>query len=86
MMLFSEFQLLKALRDVKIEVTHRGNKHHTYRIAGLSVKPTNLFEVGLLYFAFMFNLDSLFLNYMVPSNCAISTSNEMFLGSLKYQF
>jgi eukaryotic translation initiation factor 2C len=41
MMLFSEFHLLKALWDVKIEVTHRGNKHHKYRIAGLSVKPTN---------------------------------------------
>jgi eukaryotic translation initiation factor 2C len=41
MMLFSEFQLLKALRGVKIEVTHRGNKRRRYRITGLSVKPTN---------------------------------------------
>ncbi|OQU89939.1 hypothetical protein SORBI_3002G298201 [Sorghum bicolor] len=33
-------KLLKALRDVQIEVTHRHNKHHKYRIVGLSVKPT----------------------------------------------
>jgi hypothetical protein len=34
-------QLLKALRGVKIEVTHRGNNRRRYRITGLSVKPTN---------------------------------------------
>ncbi|WVZ54467.1 hypothetical protein U9M48_005254 [Paspalum notatum var. saurae] len=32
-------KLLKALRGVRIEVTHQGDKRHKYRIAGLSVKP-----------------------------------------------
>ncbi|XP_066394820.1 protein argonaute 1C-like isoform X2 [Miscanthus floridulus] len=34
-------KLLKAIRGVKIEVTHRGNKRRRYRITSLSVKPTN---------------------------------------------
>ncbi|KAJ1290855.1 hypothetical protein BS78_02G274800 [Paspalum vaginatum] len=35
------FKLLKALRGVRIEVTHQGDKRRKYRIAGLSVKPAN---------------------------------------------
>ncbi|WVZ65882.1 hypothetical protein U9M48_015173 [Paspalum notatum var. saurae] len=34
-------KLLKALRGVRIEVTHQGDKRRKYRIAGLSVKPAN---------------------------------------------
>ncbi|CAN6175364.1 unnamed protein product [Urochloa humidicola] len=33
-------QLLKAVRGLRIEVTHRGDERRKHRIAGLSVKPT----------------------------------------------
>nr|CAB3457911.1 unnamed protein product [Digitaria exilis]CAB3502506.1 unnamed protein product [Digitaria exilis]CAB3502510.1 unnamed protein product [Digitaria exilis] len=37
---FLNLQLFKAVRGLRIEVTHRGDERK-YRIAGLSVKPTN---------------------------------------------
>nr|CAB3454270.1 unnamed protein product [Digitaria exilis] len=39
---FLNLQLFRAVRGVRIEVTHQGDERYKYRIAGLSVKPTNL--------------------------------------------
>jgi len=33
-------QIKKALRGVKVEVTHRGNFRRKYRISGLTSQPT----------------------------------------------
>lgn len=33
-------QVKKALRGVKVEVTHRGNVRRKYRISGLTTQPT----------------------------------------------
>ena len=34
------FQIKKALRGVKVEVTHRGNMRRKYRISGLTSQAT----------------------------------------------
>lgn len=39
-------QVKKALRGVKVEVTHRGNIRRKYRISGLTSQPTR----ELMYF------------------------------------
>lgn len=33
-------QIKKALRGVKVEVTHRGNVRRKYRVSGLTSQPT----------------------------------------------
>lgn len=34
------YQIKKALRGVKVEVTHRGNVRRKYRVSGLTSQPT----------------------------------------------
>jgi hypothetical protein len=34
-------QIKKALRGVKVEVTHRGNVRRKYRISGVTAQPTH---------------------------------------------
>lgn len=41
-----DFQIKKALRGVKVEVTHRGNMRRKYRIAGLTSQETRELTYG----------------------------------------
>lgn len=51
-------QIKKALRGVKVEVTHRGNLRRKYRVSGLTSQPTHelmyVLESFLLLFLFPF--------------------------------
>jgi hypothetical protein len=42
----AQFQIKKALRGVKVEVTHRGNMRRKYRIAGLTSLATRELTYG----------------------------------------
>ena len=37
---FDVKQIKKALRDLKIEITHRGSLRRKYRVSGLTAQPT----------------------------------------------
>lgn len=37
---FALFQVKKALRGVKVEVTHRGDVRRKYRVSGITTQPT----------------------------------------------
>lgn len=42
-------QIKKALRGVKVEVTHRGNVRRKYRISGLTSQPTRELMYAYIY-------------------------------------
>jgi len=44
-------QIKKALRGVKVEVTHRGSFRRKYRITGLTSQPTRELKYGFVTFA-----------------------------------
>ena len=44
-------QIKKALRGVKVEVTHRGSFRRKYRITGLTSQPTRELKYGFVNFA-----------------------------------
>lgn len=50
-------QIKKALRGVKVEVTHRGSVRRKYRISGMTSQPTRelMYDANLLYFVYIFN-------------------------------
>jgi len=46
-------QIKKALRGVKVEVTHRGSVRRKYRVSGLTSLPTRelMYENAIIYLA-----------------------------------
>lgn len=54
-------QIKKALRGVKVEVTHRGNMRRKYRISGLTLQATR----ELTYETLPHNFSVVFLLYLV---------------------
>lgn len=49
------YQIKRALRGVKVEVTHRGNVRRKYRVSGLTSQPTREL-VYVLNYLFVFAL------------------------------
>lgn len=59
-------QIKKALRGVKVEVTHRGSVRRKYRISGLTSQPTR----ELMYDLNIFCLHLFFLKSLTPNSFA----------------
>ena len=57
-------QVKKALRGVKVEVTHRGNVRRKYRISGLTSQPTRELMYVSEYLALQIIIFFLYLDFL----------------------
>lgn len=80
MVVYNDAKVKKALRGVKVEVTHRGNVRRKYRISGLTSRPTR----ELMYDVFPLNCLPLFFNCILSSYSTYQASSTPFWHPLSF--